>query len=130
MATCWNGAVAFDAAAVRANVSFRALDGGDAQSECYLFAIDLWRAGFGKIAMAPRARVAYELSIYVRARLDEHAYMAARRARRRFRDRDRGYGRSVVAGRRGDRLARSARSDPLDPAFQLESASRLGSRAS
>ena len=67
--SCWNGATVIDAAAFLPphNLRFRVAqhdldeDGKpkevtEAQSECFLSSVDLWKMGMGKIVLAPRAR--------------------------------------------------------------------------
>lgn len=63
----WNGIVAVDPAVFRPphSIRFRTVeDGSDAQSECYLFSVDLWRQGLGKIAVVPRVKVGYTLKAH------------------------------------------------------------------
>lgn len=42
----------------------------DSQSECFLLSSDLWKHSRGKILIAPRARVAYEVAGYEKVRMD------------------------------------------------------------
>ncbi|VDB99758.1 unnamed protein product [Peniophora sp. CBMAI 1063] len=81
--SCWNGATAFDASvfAPPTDLRFRASHGDldeqgqlrevtEKASECFLSSVDLWKAGLGKIALVPKASLAYSLQDYETHRKD------------------------------------------------------------
>jgi alpha-1,3-mannosyltransferase len=63
--SCWNGIAILDPAPMYKppHVRFRMakiLDGECSASECSLIANDYWKAGYGRIAMVPRVKLAYD----------------------------------------------------------------------
>ncbi|KEI39052.1 glycosyltransferase family 69 protein [Mixia osmundae IAM 14324] len=70
--SCWNGITVIQAKAFYPphSLRFRAINHTDASSECYLFNVDLWKTGLGRIAIIPKARVAYTLREYDEVRQD------------------------------------------------------------
>ncbi|KAI0314058.1 cryptococcal mannosyltransferase 1-domain-containing protein [Amylostereum chailletii] len=81
--SCWNGATVVDAAAFMPphNVRFRMSNADvdeegirknvtEKASECFLTSVDLWKAGMGRIAIVPKASVAYNIDLYERWRKD------------------------------------------------------------
>ncbi|KZV75509.1 glycosyltransferase family 69 protein [Peniophora sp. CONT] len=81
--SCWNGATAFDASvfAPPTDLRFRISHGdfdeqgqlremSEKASECFLSSVDLWKAGLGKIALVPKASLAYTLEDYEAHRKD------------------------------------------------------------
>ncbi|KAI0035524.1 cryptococcal mannosyltransferase 1-domain-containing protein [Vararia minispora EC-137] len=82
--SCWNGATAIDASAflepnnLRFRIAKADLDEGgrpkevtEMVSECFLSSVDLWKMGKGKVALAPRASVAYNTWNYNTHRKDQ-----------------------------------------------------------
>ncbi|KZS96930.1 hypothetical protein SISNIDRAFT_450700 [Sistotremastrum niveocremeum HHB9708] len=78
--SCWNGmaAISADVFLPPFNVHFRTAHNDlkqkglktDKESECFLICVDLWKKGFGKIAVVKRASVAYDVAQYERVRKD------------------------------------------------------------
>lgn len=82
--SCWNGATALDASvfAPPTDLRFRTshsdfdehgqpLEISEKASECFLSSVDLWKAGLGKIALVPKASLAYSLQDYEAHRKDK-----------------------------------------------------------
>ncbi|KAI0311465.1 cryptococcal mannosyltransferase 1-domain-containing protein [Amylostereum chailletii] len=82
--SCWNGATVIDAEVflephdVRFRIAGADLDENgvpktvtEMASECFLSSVDFWKKGFGKILIAPRASVAYNLPNYDTHRADQ-----------------------------------------------------------
>jgi alpha-1,3-mannosyltransferase len=76
--SCWNGMAAIKASAFLPPHSIRFREATndpdrkitDKQSECFLLPVDLWKGGMGRILIAPRAAVAYNIENYERQRHD------------------------------------------------------------
>ncbi|ORX40975.1 capsular associated protein [Kockovaella imperatae] len=67
--SCWNGIAVLDPAPFYAppNVKFRMArlpDGECSASECSLICNDYWNAGYGRIIMVPRVKLAYDKKVY------------------------------------------------------------------
>ena len=65
MQSCWNGIAIMDPAPFYTppHVKFRMariMDGECSASECSLIANDYWEAGYGRILMVPRVKLAYD----------------------------------------------------------------------
>ena len=64
--SCWNGMGVINARAFQPphNLRFRSIDYSDYASESYLFNVDLWKQGLGKIMVVPSVKLAYNLQDY------------------------------------------------------------------
>ncbi|OCH90488.1 capsular associated protein [Obba rivulosa] len=67
--SCWNGIAVLDPAPFYAppHVRFRMariMDGECSASECSLICNDYWQAGYGRIMMVPRVKLAYDHRVY------------------------------------------------------------------
>ncbi|EMD36958.1 glycosyltransferase family 69 protein [Gelatoporia subvermispora B] len=67
--SCWNGIAVLDPAPFYAppHVRFRMariMDGECSASECSLICNDYWQAGYGRIMMVPRVKLAYDRRVY------------------------------------------------------------------
>lgn len=64
--SCWNGMVVVGADAFLEPdaTRFRSIDASDFASEAYLFNVDMWKHGRGKIAVVPKVKLAYSLADY------------------------------------------------------------------
>lgn len=67
--SCWNGIAILDPAPMYAHphVRFRMARLGEGEcsaSECSLICNDYWQAGYGRIIMVPRVRLAYDKQVF------------------------------------------------------------------
>ncbi|KAJ2583931.1 hypothetical protein GGH95_000711 [Coemansia sp. RSA 1836] len=63
---CWNGIAVFDAQVFQGDdgIRFRrSAEGECSASECSLMCNDMWRKGFGRIAMVPRVKLAHGIKV-------------------------------------------------------------------